>query len=255
MRFASIGSGSEGNGLVVEAGGTRILIDCGFGVRDTAKRLARIGVTPDSLSAIVVTHEHSDHVGGVPAFAARHGIPVWLTFGTLSVVAERMADCPHVYGFDSHDAFAIGDLEVLPFPVPHDAREPVQFVVSDGDHRLGVLTDVGVITPCVQASLDHCDALVLECNHDPGMLAGSSYPQSLKQRIAGRFGHLHNEAAAELLASLDTSRLQHVIAAHLSQQNNTPDRARAALAGALACAADWIGIADQADGFAWRAFT
>ncbi len=255
MRFASIGSGSEGNGLVVEAGGTRILIDCGFGVRDTAKRLARIGVTPDSLSAIIVTHEHSDHVGGVPAFAAKHGIPVWLTFGTLSAVAERMQDCPRVYGFDSHDSFAIGDLEVLPFPVPHDAREPVQFVVSDGDYRLGVLTDVGVITPCVQASLDHCDALVLECNHDPDMLAGSSYPHALKQRIAGRFGHLHNEAAAELLASLDTSRLQHVIAAHLSQQNNTPDRARAALAGALACAADWIGIADQADGFAWRAFT
>ncbi|MFO1412381.1 MAG: MBL fold metallo-hydrolase [Burkholderiales bacterium] len=255
MRFASIGSGSEGNGLVVEAGGTRILIDCGFGVRDTAKRLARLGIEPDSLSAIIVTHEHSDHVGGVPAFATRHGIPVWLTFGTLSAVSERMAGCPHVYGFDSHDAFAIGDLEVLPFPVPHDAREPVQFVVSDGDHRLGILTDIGVVTPCVRESLDRCDALVLECNHDPDMLAGSSYPHSLKQRIAGRFGHLPNEDAAELLASLDTSRLQHVIAAHLSQQNNTPERARAALAGALACAADWIGIADQGDGFAWRAFT
>lgn len=254
MRFASIGSGSEGNGLVVEAGGTRILVDCGFGVRDTAKRLARIGVAPDSLSAIVVTHEHSDHVGGVPAFAGKHGIPVWLTFGTLSAVAERMAGLPHVYGFDSHDAFAIGDLEVMPFPVPHDAREPVQFVISDGCHRLGILTDIGVITPCVEASLTGCDALVLECNHDLELLAGSDYPHSLKQRIAGRFGHLHNEGAAALLAALDTSRLQHIVAAHLSQQNNTPAKARAALAGALACAADWIGIADQAEGFAWRAF-
>ncbi len=153
----------------------------------------------------------------------------------------------HVYGFDSHDAFAIGDLEVRPFPVPHDAREPVQFVVTDGAHRLGVLTDIGVITPCVEASLTGCDALVLECNHDLDLLAGSDYPPSLKQRIAGRFGHLHNEASAALLAALDTSRLQHVIAAHLSQQNNTPDKARAALAGALACAADWIGIADQAE--------
>jgi phosphoribosyl 1,2-cyclic phosphodiesterase len=254
VRFASIGSGSEGNGLVVEAGGTRILVDCGFGVRDTAKRLARIGVAPDSLSAIVVTHEHSDHVGGVPAFAGKHGIPVWLTFGTLSAVAERMAGLPHVYGFDSHDAFAIGDLEVMPFPVPHDAREPVQFVISDGCHRLGILTDIGVITPCVEASLTGCDALVLECNHDLELLAGSDYPHSLKQRIAGRLGHLHNEGAAALLAALDTSRLQHIVAAHLSQQNNTPAKARAALAGALACAADWIGIADQAEGFAWRAF-
>jgi phosphoribosyl 1,2-cyclic phosphodiesterase len=255
VRFASIGSGSEGNGLVIEAGGTRILIDCGFGVRDTATRLARIGVAPDSLSAILVTHEHSDHVGGVPAFASKHGIPVWLTFGTLSVVAERFSGLPHVYGFDSHDAFAIGDLEIRPFPVPHDAREPVQFVVTDGDHRLGILTDIGMITPCVESSLTGCDALVLECNHDLDLLAGSDYPPSLKQRIAGRFGHLHNEDAAALLASLDTSRLQHVIAAHLSQQNNTPDKARAALAGALACAADWIGIADQRNGFAWRAFT
>lgn len=253
MRFASIGSGSEGNGLVVEAGATRILIDCGFGVRDTALRLARLGVTPDSLDAILVTHEHSDHVGGVPAFAAKHGIPVWLTFGTLTIVGERFAGMERVYGFDSHDAFAIGDLEVRPFPVPHDAREPVQFVVSDGAFRLGVLTDLGMSTRCVEQSLSGCDALVLETNHDLDLLAGSDYPYSLKQRISGRFGHLHNEASAALLAAIDTSRLQHLVAAHLSQQNNTPDRARAALAAVLSCAADWIGVADQADGFGWRA--
>ncbi len=253
MRFASIGSGSEGNGLVVEAGATRILIDCGFGVRDATARLARIGIAPDTLSAILVTHEHSDHVGGVPAFAARHRIPVWLTFGTLSVVGERFAGMERVYGFDSHDDFVIGDLEVRPFPVPHDAREPVQFVVTDGASRLGVLTDLGVVTPCVEQSLTGCDALVLECNHDLDLLAGSDYPASLKARIAGRFGHLHNEGAAALLATIDVSRLQHVVAAHLSQQNNTPAKARSALARALACAPDWIGIADQAEGFAWRA--
>ena len=255
MRFASIGSGSEGNGLLVEAGSTRILIDCGFGVRDTAARLARIGVEPSSLSAILVTHEHADHVGGVPAFAARYNIPVWLTFGTLAMVGERFEGIERIYGFDSRDEIVIGDLQIRPFPVPHDAREPVQFVVTDGAFRLGVLTDLGMSTPCVEQSLTGCDALVLECNHDLDLLSGSDYPASLKVRIAGRFGHLHNEAAAALLAALDTSRLQHILAAHLSKQNNTPDMARAALAGALTCASDWIGIADQADGFAWRALS
>ncbi len=139
-----------------------------------------------------------------------------------------------------------------PFPVPHDAREPVQFVLSDGARRLGVLTDIGVSTPYVEASLSGCEALVLECNHDPALLAGSDYPWPLKQRIAGRFGHLANDAAAELLKRIDTSALRHVVAAHLSQQNNTPEHARAALAGALGCEHDWIGIADQAMGFAWR---
>ena len=253
MRFASIGSGSEGNGLLVEAGHTRILIDCGFGVRDTVARLARLGVTPESLTAILVTHEHNDHAGGVPAFAGKYDIPVWLTFGTIFEVGDRFDGIAQIFGFDSHDVFRIGDLEIHPFPVPHDAREPVQFVVSDGQHRLGLLTDIGGSTPYVQASLTGCSALVLECNHDRELLATSDYPHSLKNRIAGRFGHLHNEAAAALLAALDTSRLQHIVAAHLSRQNNTPAKARAALAGALRCAEDWIGIADQAEGFGWRA--
>ena len=254
MRFACLGSGSEGNGLLVEADTTRLLIDCGFGVRDTVLRLARIGVAPETISAIIVTHEHSDHVGGVAAFAARYRTPVWLTFGTLSAVAERFAGLPKVYGFDTHDAFEIDAIHVRPFPVPHDAREPVQFVCSDGQWKLGVLTDLGVSTAHVEASLSGCDALVLECNHDSGMLAKGDYPYALKQRIAGRFGHLDNDAAGGLLSRLDNSRLKHVFAAHLSQHNNLPDLARAALAAALGCSLDWIGIADQHDGFGWREF-
>jgi len=254
MRFACLGSGSEGNGLLVEVGSTRVLIDCGFGVRDTVMRLARIGVAPETLDAIIVTHEHADHIGGVGAFAARFGTPVWLTFGTLCAVAERFAGLDHVYGFDSHDSFAIGAIEIRPFPVPHDAREPVQFVCSDGQWRLGVLTDLGISTTYVEASLSGCDALVLECNHDLDLLANGDYPYPLKQRIAGRFGHLDNGAAAGLLAKIDTSRLKHLIAAHLSQQNNRPELARAALAASIGCAADWIGIADQRLGFGWREF-
>jgi phosphoribosyl 1,2-cyclic phosphodiesterase len=191
-------------------------------------------------------------VGGVPAFAAKHGIAVYITFGTLQVIGERFAELDRVYGFDSHDSFAIGDLMVQPFPVPHDAREPVQFVVGDGVHRVGVLTDIGSSTRYVQASLTGCDALVLECNHDAEMLAYSDYPYTLKQRIAGRYGHLCNEGAAALLGALDNSRLKHIVAAHLSQQNNTPERARAALAGALNCNPEWIGVADQVNGFDWR---
>jgi len=252
MRFASLGSGSEGNGLVVESDGTRVLIDCGFSVRSATARLERLGLAPSSLAAILVTHEHSDHIGGVPAFAARHGIPVWATFGTLSAVSARFEGMTHVYGFDSHDPFAIDALEITPVPVPHDAREPVQYVIGDGARRLGVLTDIGVSTAHVESSLSGCDALVLECNHDLGMLEGGDYPYPLKQRIAGRLGHLHNEAAADILARIDTSRLTHIIAAHLSQQNNTPELARAALAAALDCTPDWIGIAGQEAGFDWR---
>ncbi|HEV7413359.1 MAG TPA: MBL fold metallo-hydrolase [Casimicrobiaceae bacterium] len=254
MRFACLGSGSEGNGLLVECGSTRVLIDCGFGIRDAVARLARLGVDAESVTAIIVTHEHSDHVGGVAAFAARYGTAVWLTFGTLAAVAERFAALPRVYGFDSHDRFAIDGIEVRPFPVPHDAREPVQFVCSDGRWRIGVLTDLGVSTAHVEASLSGCDALVLECNHDVDMLANGDYPYPLKQRIAGKQGHLDNAAAAALLGRLDNSRLKHLVAAHLSQHNNRPDLARAALAGALNCAPDWIGIADQHEGFAWREF-
>ncbi|MGH8801052.1 MAG: MBL fold metallo-hydrolase [Casimicrobiaceae bacterium] len=252
MRFASLGSGSEGNGLIVEADGTAILIDCGFGVRDTGARLARLGVEAASIAAILVTHEHGDHIRGVAPLAARHRIPVWSTFGTLGAAGERFAGTVRGFGFDSHDAFAIGSLEVRPFPVPHDAREPVQFVIGDGARRLGVLTDLGVSTPHVEASLSGCDALVLECNHDTTMLADGPYPLPLKQRVGGRLGHLDNESAAALLGALDCSRLKHIIAAHLSKQNNTPEKARTALARTLDCTPDWIGVADQAEGFGWR---
>lgn len=249
MRFASLGSGSRGNALIAEAGATRVLVDCGFGLRDAVTRLARLGVEPETLSGILVTHEHDDHVGGVARLAGRYRIPVYLTHGTLQAAGDfGGAD---VAVIDPHQRMTVNDLEVEPFPVPHDAREPVQYVLGDGARRLGVLTDIGEPTAHVVQVLKECDALVLECNHDPGLLESGPYPPSLKRRIAGRLGHLDNPASARLLSQLDGRRLRHVVAAHLSETNNRPDLARAALAGALGCAPDWIGVATQEGGFGW----
>ena len=253
MRFASLGSGSRGNALLVEAGGTRLLLDCGFGPREIDYRLGRLGLVAADLAGILVTHEHSDHVAGAFKLAARHRLTIRMTHGTHAALpSQNDREPPCVELIDSHRSFHIGDLEVHPFPVPHDAREPVQFVFSDGRHRLGVLSDLGSSTPHVERMLSGCDALVLECNHDAEMLRRGTYPPHLKRRIAGRFGHLDNDAAARLLASLDTGRLQHLVAAHLSQQNNTPELAKAALSGVLGCAGEWVTIADQETGFGWR---
>lgn len=253
IRFASLGSGSKGNALLVESGGTRVLLDCGFGPRELAMRLARLDIAPDSIDAVLVTHEHADHVGGAARCAIRFGWQVHASHGTTAA-AGQLYDVP-VRRFDSHESFAIGALEIHPYPVPHDAREPTQFVFSDGASRLGVLTDAGTITPHIVAMLADCEALVLECNHDAEMLANGRYPPPLKRRIAGGFGHLENAAAAGLLRMIKAqgqSRLRHVVAAHLSEENNTPALARNALAAALDCTADWIGVASQAEGFGWR---
>lgn len=253
MRFASLGSGSRGNALVVEVGRTRILLDCGFPLREVTRRLGRLGIESETVNAVVLTHEHDDHIGSAVRLARKFGVPLWLTHGTARAAGlDSSVTGGGATLINGHRPFAIGDVEVHPFPAPHDAREPVQFVFSDGDRRLGVLTDTGTPTSHIQEMLTGCDALVLECNHDPEMLAAGSYPEKLKRRIASRLGHLDNSAAASLLASLNTTRLKHIVAAHLSQTNNTPLLAGAALARALGCEPEWIGVADQDEGFGWR---
>lgn len=256
MRFNSLGSGSEGNALLVECGSpdarVRLLIDCGFGVREAGRRLGRLGLGAGDLHAVLVTHEHGDHIGAAPRLAATYGIPLHLTYGTAQAGRSAMRAAAQVCWIDPHRPFEVAGVRIEPVAVPHDAREPVQFVFSDGSRRLGVATDLGSSTPHVESMLSACDALVLECNHDREMLSGGGYPPHLKRRIAGRFGHLDNGSTATLLGALDNSRLQHLVAAHLSQQNNTPALARAALSQALGCAEHWIGVADQDEGFAWR---
>lgn len=252
MRFASIGSGSDGNGLIVEAGSTRILIDCGFTLTETVSRLARLDLAPSDLDAVLVTHEHEDHAGGVERLARRHKLPVYLTHGTFTAMGPGASMLPQVNLIDSHTPFTIGGLEIHPYPVPHDAREPSQFVFSDGSRRLGLLTDTGDSTPHIERTLSGVDALVLECNHELELLMNGPYPLTLKRRISGRYGHLDNASAARLLGGIDCTRLQHFIAAHLSARNNTPELARAAMAGALRCDPQWVGIATQDEGLAWR---
>ncbi len=252
MRFASLGSGSEGNALVVQVGQTCVMMDCGFSLTDTVARLARIGLGIDNLSGIVVTHEHGDHIKGVAPFARKHSIPVWLTHGTRQMHGKELDGLSVLTEISPHHPFEIGGLQIQPYAVPHDAAEPVQYVFSDGVKRLGVLTDTGCSTPHIETTLNGCDALVLECNHDAALLANSDYPYSLKQRVSGRFGHLNNTDAAALLSRLDNRCLQHIVAAHLSRKNNTRELAVSALSEALNCAADWINVATQQEGMGWR---
>lgn len=256
-----MGSGSEGNALLVGSArkgacsGARqryVLLDCGFGLKDSVARMARLGVTPEQLDGIVVTHEHGDHVGGVARLACKYKLPVWLTHGTLRSRPGVFEGVELLHEIDSDQMFSIGDLCIQPYPVPHDALEPVQYVFSDGARRLGVLTDAGRSTPHIEAMLSGCDALVLECNHDAAMLMSGDYPYSLKQRVGGRLGHLNNSDAAGILAKLDTSRLQHLIAAHLSAKNNSAELAVKALSDVMNCEPGWVGVATQQEGLAWR---
>ncbi len=228
LRFASLGSGSRGNATLIQSADTLVLVDCGFPARELVRRCELLGVDPAAINAILVTHEHGDHIRGVGAVARKLKRPVWMTHGTA-----RAYDCgvlPEQHLFGSHDGpFRIGDLQVTPVPVPHDAREPCQFTFACGGVRFGLATDFGSLTPAVIAALDGVDALLLECNHDQVMLANGPYTPSLQARVGGNYGHLSNGQAARLLEHIDHQRLRHLVAAHLSEKNNTPALAREAL--------------------------
>lgn len=226
MRFTSLGSGSRGNATLIEGGGTRVLLDCGFAAKEAVRRLAEVGVKPEELDGILVTHEHQDHIQGVGPLSRRFGLPVWVTHGTH--LTGRLGELSDPRLIHSHQkSFSIGDLEIQPYPVPHDAWEPVQFAFSAEGLKLGILTDTGEITPHICHVLANCDALMLEFNHDVEMLANGPYPIKLQQRVGGRLGHLNNDQAAGLLMRLEHGRLKHLVAAHISEKNNDPSRVEA----------------------------
>tara|TARA_B100000497_G_scaffold128115_1_gene173501 strand:+ start:10278 stop:11039 length:762 start_codon:yes stop_codon:yes gene_type:complete len=249
MRFASLGSGSKGNSTVVESDTACVMVDCGFGLRNACTRLERIGKSPEDLTAIIVTHEHSDHWKGIGALSAKYNIPVYLSAGSLKAKqiqsGEALFNC-----IDSHKDFYVGDICIKPVPVPHDAREPIQYILSNGKVQLGILTDLGHFTPHVVSSYSKCDALLLECNYDDDMLLDGPYPRFLKDRVSGMFGHLSNRQAADLLLALDLSRLKTLVIGHISAKNNDVSLIKAAIEPL--CGEDIVlSFADQESGSPW----
>ncbi len=254
LRFRSLGSGSTGNATVVEStsGGrtTRLMVDCGFGARQLDARLDSAGLKVTDLDAIFITHEHGDHIGCVHTVSVRHRIPVWMSEGTWLATGGRDFEGQLQFARDGAH-IDIDNLRIEPFTVPHDAREPLQLTCGDGARRLGILTDLGHATPYVLAQLDNLHALLLESNHDSDLLMNSAYPAFLKQRVGGQYGHLSNAAAAAIASTVHHDGLRHVVAAHLSEQNNRPELVQLALAAALGCSAGEVLTATAAHGSPW----
>lgn len=221
MKVASLGSGSRGNSTIIATDNGVIMIDCGFTIKETERRLARLGLSACDLTAVLVTHEHSDHIKGVGPFARRHKTPVYMTSGTFH--QSSVGEIPELNLIVGYQAFSVADMQIQPVAVPHDAREPAQFVVSACDQKLGVLTDLGSLSDHVIEQYRDCSALILEANHDPIMLANGPYPISLKRRVAGQWGHLSNAQALYFLEEVYCAKLQHLVVAHISQKNNSLD--------------------------------
>ena len=256
LRFRSLGSGSAGNATLIEAMGTRpvrVMVDCGLGIKHLLHRLGKAGLQPEDIDAVFITHEHGDHIGCALSLSLRYQIPVWMSQGTHAAIGS-----PDFKGLlrlaRDGDAIDLGGLQLVPFTVPHDAREPLQLTCTDGAAKLGILTDLGHATAHVLAHLRACDALLLECNHDTGMLAQSAYPEFLKRRVGGQYGHLSNTAAAEIARSVMHQGLKHLVAAHLSAQNNRPALVQSLMSEALGCAENDIVIAAPDNGTDWLQF-
>jgi phosphoribosyl 1,2-cyclic phosphodiesterase len=233
LRLLPLGSGSAGNATLVELARTRLLVDAGLGARTLARRLAAAGVEPDSIDAILLTHEHQDHARGAERFSTRHGVPVVCSAITLEAMDSSPAHFARWQPLPPDGRLVLGGVRVEAFPVPHDAAGPVGFVVAGDGLRVGFAVDLGHATKLVVERLRGCDVLMVEANHDPELLRQGPYPWHLKQRVAGRMGHLSNAEAAALVAEVVDERCRAVVLAHLSERNNTPDLARQTVALAL----------------------
>lgn len=226
MKICSLASGSKGNCLYLETGETRLLVDAGLSLRELTTRLLTVGVAPETINAVLVTHEHLDHIRSAGSFARRYQVPVLVSYATRQAAASYLKKAP-LLEFETGYAFVFRDCMVDPFPVTHDCCDPVGFLVESVEGRFGSATDLGVITRLVRDKLRGCRALNLEANHDPEMLQNGPYPWHLKQRIKSRHGHLSNQESLELLHDLAHADLQALVMAHLSEVNNHPDKVAA----------------------------
>ncbi|MFO7750459.1 MAG: MBL fold metallo-hydrolase [Desulfobacteraceae bacterium] len=229
LSICPLASGSRGNSVYVSGETSAILVDAGLSGIELEKRMAAAGLSPDFLSAIVVTHEHTDHIKGAGILSRRFDIPVYINRKTWQTAEKKLGKLEGVTFFNCGTPFEIGDLKLDPFSISHDAADPAGVTVSCNQCRLGIATDIGVVTALVKERLSHCDLLYLEANHDPEMLMNGPYPWYLKQRVKGRRGHLSNENAGVLLSEIMEDNLKHVILSHLSFENNTPEKALAAV--------------------------
>ena len=254
MRFKSLGSGSAGNATLVhahEAPTECIMIDCGMGIRELERRVIAADRRPEDITAIVVTHEHGDHAGCVTSWSRKYDCPIYLSRGTWHALKEPQFGGGMHWIQDSTEVLVAG-LSLTPFTVPHDAREPLQLRISHAGRHLGLLTDLGHATTHVLSQLRGVHSLVLECNHDPELLESGRYPYSLKKRVGGDWGHLANHQAAAILRSLWHAELRQVVAAHLSEANNSPEHALASLTSAIPSPhAVEIVLATAAKGTSW----
>ncbi len=219
MRFSVLSSGSKANCTFVESGNTRILIDCGLSAKETEKRLLMHGINPETIDAVIVTHEHSDHVYGIPVFTKRYKLPVFANRGT----ARNLKKPYGVEKFNNSESFWIGSIRIDPFSIVHDAADPVGFSLAAEGLKFVQVTDLGRVTPLVKHMLESANAIVLESNHDQDMLQNCDYSWHLKQRISSSYGHLSNDSAGALLQEIVHEGLSHIVLAHLSDNSNTPE--------------------------------
>lgn len=243
-----LASGSRGNATYISDGRSAVLIDAGLSGVEIQRRMAANGLDPGNLDAILVSHEHADHIQGVGVLSRRFGLPVYINDGTRQASGNQLGRLTDVHPFTCGHSFPIGGLTIHPFTISHDAQDPAGFTITGKRAKVGVATDLGIATNVVKSHLTSCDILVLEANHDAQMLVDGPYPWHLKQRIRSRSGHLSNDDTAFLLEALKHDRLSHVILAHLSEENNTPEKASSAVMAALNGSATQLHVASQAAG-------
>jgi phosphoribosyl 1,2-cyclic phosphodiesterase len=240
-----LASGSKGNAIYVSDEKTAILVDAGLSAIEVERRLRSRDINPDALDAIVVSHEHTDHVQSVGVLSRRFRLPVYINELTLMVAGPQLGCLHETRKFQRGAPFHIGSLSIHPFAVCHDAVDPVGFTIKDGAAKIGIATDLGVATQLVSHHLKGCRLVVLEANHDRKMLEEGRYPWELKQRIRGRLGHLSNEASRDLLSGVFSPHLEHVVVAHMSETNNQPGTALACLREAVGRDAVRFTLAEQ----------